>query len=179
MKAVVIYESMYGNTHAVADHIANGLRTQADVIVSTVAGATRELLADADLVVVGGPTHVHSMPSAASRHSAIEVADREHLPLDPAATNPGLRDWFEQSEHVHGRLAAAFDTRVDGWAIFSGRASHAIANHLERQGYQLLDEPESFLVDMHNHLEPTEPLRAAAWGSALADRMERIVDHHW
>jgi flavodoxin len=49
MKAIVVYESMYGNTHLVADGIADGLRDVAiDVVVVPVAGATDSVLRDAD-----------------------------------------------------------------------------------------------------------------------------------
>ena len=43
IRAVVIYESMYGNTHVVADHIAEGLRSRFDVDVVPVGRATAEL----------------------------------------------------------------------------------------------------------------------------------------
>ena len=65
MRAVVVYESMYGNTHLVADAIGAGLSTAFDVRVVPVSEARPVVLADADLVVVGGPTHVHGMSRAA------------------------------------------------------------------------------------------------------------------
>ena len=55
MKAVVVYESMYGNTHLIADAIGEGVGTAHTVHVVPVAKATRELVDRADLVVVGGP----------------------------------------------------------------------------------------------------------------------------
>ena len=65
VRAVVIYESMYGNTHLVADAIAVGLRAAAfDITIVPVSQAGPAVLADADLVVVGGPTHVHGMSRA-------------------------------------------------------------------------------------------------------------------
>jgi hypothetical protein len=57
MRAVVVYEPMYGNTHPVADAIGAGLRTAFDIRGVPVSLADPEVLADADLVVVGGPTH--------------------------------------------------------------------------------------------------------------------------
>ena len=67
MRAVVVYESMFGNTHVIADHIAEGLRTAAEVTVVAVHDAAVELIDSADLLVVGGPTHVHGMSSQRSR----------------------------------------------------------------------------------------------------------------
>ena len=71
----------------------------------------------ADLVVVGGPTHVHGMSSQRSRAGAEDMAAKDDdLDLDPDAYGDGLRDWFEQLADDAGadRLAAAFDTRVHG-----------------------------------------------------------------
>ncbi len=69
MRTVVIYESMYGNTHLIADAIADGLRSvSGDVAIVPVADTVDDVLEGADLVVVGGPTHAHGMSRA--RHSA-------------------------------------------------------------------------------------------------------------
>ena len=133
MRAVVVYESMYGNTHLIADAIGAGLRTAFDVRVLPVAQARPEVIADADLVVVGGPTHVHGLSRASTRRSAREAADKpgSGLTMDPGAKGPGLRDWFAALGQV-GTVAAAFDTRLDAPAMFTGRASKAIARLLRR-----------------------------------------------
>ena len=55
MRAVVVYESMFGNTHVIADHVAEGLRNGFEVTVVGVAEVTVEMLADVDLLVVEGP----------------------------------------------------------------------------------------------------------------------------
>ena len=44
MRALVVYESMYGNTHAVADHVAAGLRPTFEATVVPVTGATADLV---------------------------------------------------------------------------------------------------------------------------------------
>ena len=67
MRALVVYESMYGNTHVVASNIADGLRATHEVTLVPVAEATEDLVAEADLLVVGGPTHMHGLSSPASR----------------------------------------------------------------------------------------------------------------
>ena len=74
MRAVVVYESMYGNTHQVADAIGAGLRSSFEVSVVPVSEAGPAVLADADLVVVGGPTHVHGMSRAGTRKAAVQAA---------------------------------------------------------------------------------------------------------
>jgi menaquinone-dependent protoporphyrinogen IX oxidase len=40
MRALVVYESMYGNTHRIAEAITRGLRSAYAVRVVSVAGAT-------------------------------------------------------------------------------------------------------------------------------------------
>jgi menaquinone-dependent protoporphyrinogen IX oxidase len=169
MRALIVYESMFGNTHEVAVRVGVGLEARYEVTVVPVAEATPDHLSRADLVVVGGPTHVHSMSSDTSRRAAHDQAHQDdELELDVAADGPGVRDWLSTVERVHEVPAAAFDTRVDGPAVFTGRASKAIARHLEKHGFTLVADPESFLVDRHNHLVAGEADRATAWGALLA-----------
>ncbi len=95
-----------------------------------IGGADVEVLAGADLVVVGGPTHGHGMRRPATRQSAAGVvAKKDHDPdlaLDPDAAGPGVREGLAALAPATGK-AAAFDTRVDVAAVLSGRASKGIA----------------------------------------------------
>jgi len=110
MRALVIYESMYGNTRVVASNIADGLRGTYEVTLVPVAAATADLIG----------------------------------------------------------LAAAFDTRLAGAPVLTGRASRGISRLLRRHGYRLITPPESFVVTKLNTLIDGEPSRARAWGEALA-----------
>ncbi|MFN8027161.1 MAG: flavodoxin domain-containing protein [Acidimicrobiia bacterium] len=169
MHAVVVYESMFGNTHTVAEAIGAGIGTVMEVDVLSVHEATADRLDGAVLLVVGGPTHVHSLSRASTRATAVADADdpEKHLSLDPDAHGDGLREWFDGIDRLGG-AAAAFDTRVDMPPALSGRASKAIAKRLRKDGCTLVAEPESFLVDRDSHLEPNEVARATAWGVTLA-----------
>jgi hypothetical protein len=172
MNAVVVYESMYGNTHLIADAVAKGLGDgsggDGEVRVVAVDDAEPDLLRHADIVVVGGPTHVHGMSRDSTRKAAIEAAEKPEsgLTLDPDAEGPGLRDWFDSVGELGG-AAAAFDTRIDAPAAITGRASKGIAKKLRHLGCTLVVEPESFLVTKESHLEPDEEARARAWGEGL------------
>ena len=172
--AVVVYESMFGNTHVIADRIATGLRERLDdVTVVPVHDATAELVGATDLLVVGGPTHVHGMSSHLSRQSAKDMAAKdEDLDLDPDAEGPGLRDWFDEVPTGQSGRAAAFDTRVHATTLVTGQASKGIAKRLGRHGFELVAEPESFFVDKENHLEAEEADRASAWGRRLAESLQ-------
>ena len=46
---------MFGNTHAIADAVGKGLEPMLEVVVVPLAEAGPERLADADVLVVGGP----------------------------------------------------------------------------------------------------------------------------
>lgn len=169
MRAIVVYESMFGNTHEVAKRIADGLRTSFDVGVLSVADAIVAGGPPADLVVVGGPTHVHGMSRSSTRSSAADQAARDpELDLEPGSTDAGLRDWFHDLPRHHQGRAAAFDTRVSGPELLTGRASKGIAKQLAKHGFDLVGEPESFLVDKYHHLLAGEADRAEEWGAALA-----------
>jgi hypothetical protein len=170
MRAVVVYESMYGNTHLVADAIGAGLSTIFDVRVVPVVQASPAVLADADLVVVGGPTHAHGMSRAATREAAVEAASKPvgGLTVEPDALGPGLRDWFGSLGRYPVK-AAAFDTRVHGPAALTGRASKGVTRLLREHGFDVAAEPESFLVTKQDRLEPQETARAREWGTKLAE----------
>jgi Flavodoxin domain len=171
MRAVIVYESMYGNTHRIADAIAEGMGPGSEVSVIPVSVATRRLLHGADLVVAGGPTHVHGLSRASTRKAAVEQAGKTagRLAVDDSATadGPGLRDWFGSLGKV-AASAAAFDTRIAGPGIFMGRASKGIAKLLQQHGLTLIVPAKSFLVTRENALQPGEEARAREWGSELA-----------
>jgi len=144
MRALVVYESLYGNTHVVAGNIADGLRSDFEVTLVPVAEASWDLIADADLLVAGAPTHMHGMSSRSTRRMAAEAADKDGsgLRIEPDAGGPGMRDWLGDLGHRDG-LAATFDTR------------------------QLVAAPESFLVGSQNTLLDGETARARRWGMML------------
>jgi len=175
MRAVVVYESMYGNTHLIADAIGEGLASLGEVEVVPVERATAAV-SDADLVVVGGPTHVHGMSTRISREGAVKDAAKpgRDLTLDPDAEGPGLRDWLETIDALP-RKAAAFDTRLDGSPLLTGRASKGIAKRLARHGCEVVVEPMSFLVTRDNHLVDHERDHARAWGAELAAHLVEVA----
>jgi hypothetical protein len=77
-----------------------------------------------------------------------------------------MRDWLEDIGHRDG-LAVAFDTRVNGLAVLTGRASRRIARLLKRHGYRLVAAPQGFLVCSHGTLLDGEASWARRWGMTL------------
>lgn len=168
MKALVVYESMYGNTHAVAEAIADGLGGSPVRSVHEAARSPDQR----DLVVVGGPTHMHGLATTLSRRMAAEAAEEDgHAALEPGATDElGLRSWLRDLADGDGLRAAAFDTRLDRSPALTGTAARGIARRLRRRGYDVI-ATESFLVeDAEGPLEEGELERARAWGEELARR---------
>ncbi len=168
MQALVVYESMYGNTHVIASNVKDGLRATHEVTLVPVTAATAELVSHADLLVVGGPTHMHRLSSASSRQMAVRAASKEGsgLTLEPDASGPGLREWLNGMPDGQA-LAAAFDTRLHGVPLATGRASRGISRLLKRHGYRIIVAPESFLIAKQNTLLDGEASRARRWGAAL------------
>jgi hypothetical protein len=192
VRLLVVYESVMGNTRAVAEAIADGMRDadgSATVRCVPVHRITAEL-PDADLAVFGGPTHFLGLPAERTRRIWVRGAlrrgrdDGHVVQLEPGAVGPGLREWFGElpavidphdcligaRDVVAGRRAAVFDTRLD--RPLAGGAARQIAQRLRQRGYQLVARPEGFLVEsLAGPLRPGEQERARAWGAALVGRL--------
>ncbi|MGY1616216.1 flavodoxin family protein [Geodermatophilus sp. SYSU D00691] len=183
MRVAVVYESLYGNTREVAEAIAGGVtdaRPDATVDLVRVAEAEHGRVAAADLLIVGGPTHMRGMTTGMSRHMGVSSEARkppaEAHELEPGAEGPGVRDWFHGLPHAQGhRPAAAFDTRIG--ARLAGGAAGGIAHRLRRHGYEVVAEPEGFLVqdDGEGPLKDGERERARAWAAELVRRAAPVT----
>lgn len=168
VRALVVYESMYGNTRQVAARIADGLRRRFEVTEVPVAEVTQELIDAADLLVVGAPTHMYRLPTPSSRQAAAAAAQRnDHLKLDPRADEPGVREWLRDIGPGHGKAAAAFDTRLDKLPILTGQAGRGIARLLTHHDYRLIVASQSFIVNSRNELVYGELARAQQWGRTI------------
>ena len=168
MKAVVVYESMFGNTHEVATQIGEGLRQAGvDALIVRVADCTDDLVRSAQLLVVGGPTHIHTMTRPRTRTAAVSQAEAAHRGAQPGADGPGVREWLDDLGHGHGVLAAAFDTRQNASKVLTGQASRVIHHRLVDQGFECIAPVNSFLVDKQPQLLIGERERALAWGRTL------------
>jgi hypothetical protein len=172
MRTVIIYESVSGSTRRVAEELARVAAEHGEVRIYPVEEAPPDALDGADLVLVGGPTHVHGMSWAATRQGwpASTGDDRGH-PAGIDAAGPGLRAWFHRVGRVDGLSAAAFDTRSDGPATLTGRASLGISRRLRHHGFAEVAAPRSFLVDRDNALVDGEVERAREWACAVTESL--------
>ena len=168
MNALIVYESMFGNTRKLAEAIADALQiTGVDTSIVHAHKAPSDL-SDYGLVVVGAPTHAHSLPRPKSRTEAAEWAadPLKKLTLEPAATSTGVREWLEGVMLVGDPHFAVFSTRVDIPRIFTGDACAAIARGLRRRLADV-NAHEDFLVGLDNHLIHGEEDRAREWAGSL------------
>jgi hypothetical protein len=168
MKALVMYESMFGNSERVARAVAEGLAEHVEVVVRDVTSSPGgEVPVGTDLLVVGGPTHAFSMSRPGTREDAIRQGAGQGL-----ATR-GLREWLDGLDpDLHGLAAATFDTRVTRVRRLPGSAARSAARVLRRRGVRMLVLPESFFVDdVAGPLSPDEITRARAWGERLAAQL--------
>jgi hypothetical protein len=178
MRALVVYESMFGNTRAVAEAVAEGLRTIYSTEVRAAGTVSADELREVDLIVAGGPTHAWGMSRPKTREGALHQAEApgSGLHLESGATGPGLRELFTGITGLTAD-AAAFDTRIARSPKITGRASRKIARLLKHSGCHLVLRPESFLVrGKPTALLPDEIARARGWGSHLAAFGMVIVD---
>lgn len=160
MKALVVYESMFGNSETIARAVAEGLGEVFDV---TLAEAGSMPSADGmDLLVVGGPTHAFGLSRPATRTDASKQGT-----VRPGATDVGVREYLDASPVLTGIAAAAFDTRVK--TPVPGSAAHKAHRRLRRLGCRMLLPAESFRVTgTTGPLVDGEQERARRWATALA-----------
>ena len=165
------------NTHEVAEAIADGARAAnppAEVACLGVAEADLEKIRAADLLVVGGPAHIRGMTSGMSRMMGLTAEEKkeeaEQHAIEPGVEGRGVRDWFgDLPKATKGTKAAALDTRGD--ARMAGGAAHGIARRLRDHGYDLVAEPEGFIIEgTEGPLRAGEPERARIWGPTWFSR---------
>ena len=166
MKALVVYESMFGNTEAVARAVADGLAEMHDVDLREVSQVPTTVIGSVDLIVVGGPTHAFSLSRPATRASAFEQGGTR------GTKDLGIREWLgglrrgSQTEPI-----AVFDTRIEKARRLPGSAAAKAAKLARRLGYAPAGRQSFYVSDTSGPLLPGELERARAWGVQLAVEM--------
>ena len=170
MRMVVTYESMFGCTRQVAEAIRAGMRDAApDAEVEC--RPVSELMGEepgADLLVVGGPTHMLHASTPRSRAMGLKgVSDKPESHPEPGAEGPGVRELLDQLPAARpGARAAAFDTRLP--SRLAGGASRSIERDLRRHGYAVVAPHAGFVVEAtEGPVRAGELGRARAWGASL------------
>jgi len=154
MDIVVVYDSIYGNTRTIAETIRDVLAPGNEVRLASAQEARHLDLTATDLLIVGSPTRGFRPTPHVS--SFVEGLDRV----------------------VPGKLAAAFDTRLDletvkpeplRWVIdVGGYAAFRIGASLERHGFVMKGGLAGFLVEgAEGPLKEGEVERARDWARGL------------
>ena len=145
MKALVIYDSQYGNTEKIAQAIGKGFT--GDVKVLKVGEVKPADIAWAATVVIGSPTQ-------GGRQTAAIKAFVEKLPADAFT----------------GKRLAAFDTRAKSFIVkLFGWAATKIEDSLKGKGGNITAQPQGFFVKAtKGPLVEGEEARATTWAKAIA-----------
>lgn len=165
-RALVIFESMFGNTRTIAEAVGEGLSSRFATELAEVSVAPTRIPEDVTLVVVGGPTHAFGLTRPRTREDAAGQTDQPLV--SPAG---GLREWLETVEPLPSRCAAAaFDTRIEKPRV-PGSAARGAEKRLRRLGFRIVAPAESFYVtDTKGPLVPGEVERGRRWAEQVAAR---------
>ena len=162
-RALIIVESYFSNTRAIADSVAAGLSDGGvDAQVVDVDEAPSCLPADLDLLILGAPTHNRGLPTTATRAKA-------QAQVGSGKASHGIGGWLETTVIPASTTAAAFDTVISkGW--LSGSAAKAIAKTLQRRQGRRTVSVRSFVVTASKGpLATGQETDAHSWGRELAD----------
>jgi hypothetical protein len=163
MKAVVVYESHWGNTAAVAEAIATGFGSGARALSTD--EATDRAVADADILVVGAPVIAFSLATDKARAG---LANDPRAPSPADIGHPSMRSWLARLP-IGKAVGAAFETRV--WWSPRG-ATGEIERGLRNAGYVVNARAAKFVVEgTYGPLRDGELDRARKWGAQLAASM--------
>ena len=148
MKAVIVYDSVYGNTEKIARALAEAITPHGEVKVLRASEADLSELSSADLIMVGCPTH-------------------------GGRPTPAMQDFLNKvpESSLQGITAAAFDTRVSAkWVKILGFSAGKIGGSLKKKGANLLPSPEGFYVKgKEGPLKEGEQERAAGWAKGILE----------
>ena len=173
MKAIVIFESMFGNTQKVAEAVARGLSIGMQVDLLEVGAAPDHIGDETNLIVVGAPTHAFGLSREGTRSQAAQQAGSGLV-----SKGRGVREWLAELPKPTVTVAAAsFDTRLakPAWLKTAGTAGRAIEKRLRRLGLRTLAHAESFVVgDVAGPLAAGELERARQWGQSLASQFSSM-----
>ena len=162
MHAIVVYESLWGNTAAVAQAIAEGIGEGARAATPDEVSPT--MIAEADLLVAGAPVFGFSLPTKKMRESI--ARDEADAPVPPDLSHPPLREWLDTIPPGHAPTAA-FETRI--WWSPRG-ATGDIEQRFAKAGYKGIDKAHKFVVQgKYGPLREGELERARAWGQSLRE----------
>ncbi|MEO8260991.1 MAG: hypothetical protein ABI566_00365 [Pseudolysinimonas sp.] len=178
MRALVVFESEFGATRALAEAVGRGIAVTSTVEVFDSRSGEPETgwTTGLDLLVVGVPTHARGLPSPVTRREALTWPSRPGSTLhsEPAAADAGVREWLQTAD-LAGVATAVFATRVDMPKILAGSAGPRLARAVQRARGTVFAGPQDFLVTRDGALVDHELDHAYEWGRVLAASLHDLV----
>lgn len=160
MRALVVFETEFGNTGRIARSIADGLGKILETEIVSVAQAPTAIDADVALVVIGGPTHTFSMSRPSTRRDAVRRGGS-----DPGI---GIREWLGGLSAPAGQRFACFDSRIGRVRGLPGSAARGAARVVRRRRLGRVLAVDSFYVgEVAGPVLEGELDRAFHWGRRL------------
>ena len=147
MRAFVVYDSVHGNTEIIAQTIGKALVNEMTVEVARADEVSTEQLNNVDLIVIGSPTHGGWFTEAVKEflNNTMKLAKQDFK-------------------------IAVFDTRTPPVLIHKvfGYAANKTRKTLNKQGREIILEPEGFIVDgLKGPLSEGEEKRAEKWAECI------------
>jgi len=170
VRALVVFESMFGNSQAIASAIGESLSPRIAADIAEVGSAPTAIDPDVALLVVGGPTHAFGLSRPKTRQGAAASAEGDLI-----SAGIGLREWLADLTGPGAVAAAAFTTRMatPHWVCYIGSAARGAERRLRRRGMRIIAPSKDFYVTaMAGPLVKGELDRARRWGEALAAKIE-------
>jgi hypothetical protein len=158
---LVVYESMFGNTAAIASAVCQGATDEGVSAEAVDVASAPADLGDVELLIVGAPTHAFGLSRPATRASAAEQGGT-------AGGEVGVREWLAGIPRRQRRTrAACFDTRLSK-PFPVGSAARGIRRRLRRLGFDVTQRHSFVVGGTPGPLAEGEEERARQWGAALA-----------
>ena len=153
MKALIVYDSVYGHTEKIAQAIGKGLTNKYEYSVVKGNNVGKNQLEELNLLIIGTPTHGGRWTEA-------------------------IRDFLKEISgmKLEGVKVAVFDTRTESTGIIGGierifgRVAPRLAEEMKKHERNVIIEPEGFVVKgRKGPLKEGELQRAENWGNQIAE----------
>jgi flavodoxin I len=143
MKALIVYDSVYGSTEAVARAVGNAIGVEARALRASEASLSD--LQGIDFLIVGSPTQ-------------------------GGRPTPAIQEFLDKLSPNSLKVikTVAFDTRISSKLVgIFGYAAGRIAGALKNKGSTLIVPPKGFFAGSKGPLKAGEPEWAAAWAQEI------------
>jgi flavodoxin len=162
VKAMIVYDSLYGNTERIAQAIGHALGSREEVEIRRVSDVKPEQLAGLELLIVGSPTQ-RFRPTAAINNLLKSIPKNGMRGVKVAAFDTRLA-----VSDIEKTPVLAYFVRLFGRSAY---AAKPISGRLTKRGGELIIPPEGFFVHgMQGPLQEGELERAADWAKQIVAR---------